>query len=120
LDRGLSSRLFTGMKIWEFIKEHYIHIAKTYGVDPAVFIGIHLVVTPIFILSVSWLIRNYRSGKNTLFPGLVTIVLYNIANVYLIACGKGIPWYIYAIIAASTLLTGYFSIVSIRNKMQSE
>ncbi|HMH23579.1 MAG TPA: hypothetical protein VK563_17455 [Puia sp.] len=108
------------MKIWEFIKEHYILIAKTYGVDPAVFIGIHIVVTPIFILSVSWLVRNYRQKKNTVLPALVTIALYNIANVYVIVYGKSIPWYIYAIIAASTLLTGYFSIVSIRNKMQSE
>ena len=78
-------------RIWEFIKEHYVHIAGTYGVDPAIFIGIHVVVTPIFILSVSWLIRNYRSGKDTLLPAIVTIILYNIANVFIVICGKNIP-----------------------------
>lgn len=106
-------------RIWEFIKEHYVHIAGTYGVDPAIFIGIHVIVTPIFILSVSWLIRNYRSGKDTLLPAIVTIVLYNIANVFLVVCGKNIPWYIYGIIAATTLVTGYFSFVRIMTKMKS-
>jgi len=108
------------MNAWEFIKEHYIQIATNYGVDPAVFIGIHLVVTPIFILSVSWLVRSYRRGGSTVLPLLVTILLYNIANIYVVTCGRNIPWYIYAIIAASTLITGYFSILGIRRKMQEK
>jgi hypothetical protein len=107
-------------QIWEFIKEHYILLAKTYGVDPAIFIGIHVVVTPIFIASVSWLVRNYRSGRDIVLPLIVTIVLYNIANVFLVICGKNIPWYIYAIIAATTLFTGYFSYGKIRAKMQDQ
>jgi hypothetical protein len=107
-------------QIWEFIKEHYMLLARTYGVDPAIFIGIHVVVTPIFIVSVSWLIRNYRSGKDITLPLIVTIILYNIANIFLVISGKNIPWYIYAAIAATTLFTGYFSYGRIRKKMQSE
>ena len=106
--------------IWDFIKEHYLNIARTYGVDPAIFIGIHIVVTPIFIVSVAWLVRNYRSGKDITLPLIVTIILYNIANVFLVVCGRNIPWYIYALIAATTLFTGYFSFLRIRSKMQND
>ena len=104
--------------VWKFIKEYYSKIGINYNVNPVIFVGIHIVATPLFILAVSWLISRYHKKKDIVFPAIITVFIFNAANIYLVFFGKGIPWYIYTILAITTLISGYFSYVKIRKKIR--
>ena len=97
------------LNIWSNIKYYYTSLAANYHVDPIIFMCIHLIGTPLFIASIGWLIQNYRQKKSLVLPVLVSLIIYNVGNVYLIVWGKNIGWYIYAIIGATTAISGYFS-----------
>ena len=95
--------------IWESIKYYYTALAANYHINPLVFMCIHLIGTPLFIASISWLLRNYRLKKSLVLPVLISLIIYNVGNVYLVVWGKNIGWYIYAIIGATTVISGYFT-----------
>ena len=95
--------------ILENIKYYYTALAVNYHVDPIIFTCIHLIGTPLFIASISWLFRNYRQKKSLVLPVLISLIIYNVGNVYLVVWGKNIGWYIYAIIGATTVVSGYFT-----------
>ncbi|MDZ4807486.1 MAG: hypothetical protein SGI96_04380 [Bacteroidota bacterium] len=107
-------------KIWETIKDYYITLGENYHVNPIIFLGIHIIATPLFILSVAWLIKNYRQKKSIMWPVIVSIFIFNAANIYLVIFGKNIPWWIYAILAATTIISSYFSYKKVRKKINAE
>lgn len=104
--------------IWAFIKDYYSKIGINYKVDPIIFVGIHIVATPLFILSVSWLIYRYHNKKDIVFPAIIAVFIFNAANIYLVIFGKHIPWYIFTILALTTLVSGYFSYVKIKKRIR--
>jgi len=103
--------------MWEAIKFYYTTLGLKYNVDPAIFVGIHIVATPLFIATVAWIITNHKKKRSIFIPSLVAAFVFNAANIYLIIFGNNIPSWIYLIIGATTLISSYFSIVKIRNKM---
>ncbi|GAC1387384.1 MAG: hypothetical protein NVSMB45_17130 [Ginsengibacter sp.] len=103
--------------IWELIKDYYSKIGMKYNVNPVIFVGIHVIATPLFILSVSWLISRYYKKKDIFFPAIITVFIFNAANIYLVIFGKNIPWYIYSILAFTTLASGYFSYLKIKKRI---
>ena len=105
--------------IWDLITYHYFGLAENYHVDPITFMCIHLIGTPVFILSISWLIRNYRQKKSMILHAIVSLVIYNVGNVYLIICGKNIDWYIYTIIGAISMISSFFTYKKIRVDMRN-
>lgn len=107
-------------KIWHTIKDYYITLGENYQVNPIIFLGLHIIATPLFILSVAWLIKNYRQKKSIVWPVIVSIFIFNAANIYLVIFGKNIPWWIYAILAATTIISGYFSFKKVRKKINAE
>ena len=104
--------------IWEAIKEYYINLGKNYKVDPIIFLAIHVIATPLFIAAVAWIVRNYKARKSLILPSIVATLVFNAANIYLIIAGKNIPWWIYAILAGTTIISGYFSIRKIKKKLK--
>lgn len=105
--------------IWEAIKNYYLTLGKNYHVDPAVFLGIHVLATPLFLLAAAWLIKNYQQKKSILLPVIIAVLIFNAANIYLVMAGKNIQWWIYAILAVSTIVSGYFSFKKIHHKINS-
>ena len=105
--------------IWEAIKNYYFTLGKNYHVDPIIFFGIHVVATPLFVLSVAWLIKNYRQKKSIILPVFISFFIFNAANIYLVLTGKNIEWWIYTILAATTIVSGYFSYKKIHKKINS-
>ncbi|MBC7509131.1 MAG: hypothetical protein H7320_10355 [Ferruginibacter sp.] len=106
-------------KIWEAIKNYYLTLGKNYHVDPAVFLGIHVLATPLFLLAAAWLIKNYQQKKSILLPVIIAVLIFNAANIYLVMAGKNIQWWIYAILAVTTIVSGYFSFKKIHHKINS-
>ena len=105
--------------IWEAVKNYYIGLGKNYHVDPLIFLGIHIIATPFFILCVAWLIKNYRQKKSILWPVIIAIFIFNAANIYLVIFGTNIPWWIYTILAVTTIISSYFSYKKVRKKINS-
>ncbi len=105
------------MNWWETIKNYYSTIGEKYNVDPLVFVGIHVVATPLFAGAVWWIIYNKKKKRSIVMPGLVAVFIFNAASIYLIIFGKGIPFYIYAIVGLSAVISGYFTFRKIKKKI---
>ena len=103
--------------MWEAIKEYYITIGNKFHVDPVLFLGIHVVATPLFIFASAWVVKKYKKKQSVILPAITSVFIFNAANIYLILFGKNIPWFIYFILAITSIITGYFSYVKIKNKL---
>ncbi len=105
------------MKWWDAVVNYYKMVGEKYGVDPVIFVGIHIVATPLFALAVWWIIYKSKKKQSLVLPVIIATVIFNAANIYLIVFGVNIPWFLYTILAITTLITGYFTIKKIRKKV---
>lgn len=105
--------------IWEAIKNYYSILGKNYHVDPVIFLGIHVVATPLFIISVAWVIKNCRQKKSIILPAIITVFIFNAANIYLVISGKNLPMWIYIVLAVTTITSAFFSYKKIRKKINT-
>ena len=104
--------------IWEAIKEYYINLGKNYKVDPVIFLAIHVVATPLFIAAVAWIVRNYKAKRSLVLPAIAATLVFNAANIFLVIAGQNISWWIYAILAVTTIISGYFSVRKIKKRLK--
>ena len=104
--------------IWEAIKHYYISLGENYNVDPGIFLAIHIIATPLFIAAVAWIVSNYKAERSLALPAIVAMLVFNAANIYLVIAGQNIPWWIYAILVGTTVISGYFSIKKIKQKLK--
>ncbi len=102
--------------LWDSIKKYYETIGRMYHVSPGLFVLIHIVATPLFIASAAWIVNNFRRKKSLYLPVIVSILIFNAANIYLILFGKNLPLYLFVIIAFSTILSAYISFKRIKRK----
>jgi pyruvate/2-oxoglutarate dehydrogenase complex dihydrolipoamide dehydrogenase (E3) component len=91
-------------------------LADSYGVNLVIFASIYIGAIPVFWIGVAWIVRNLRKKVSitlpVLFTGLVTISSY----LYVIAVGKDVPAWVYAVIGA-LILYGIFALaMNIRAK----
>ena len=105
------------MSWWQKIVEYYSIIGERYQVNPIIFVGLHVIATPLFAASVWWIIYNKKKKKSLLLPALVSVFIFNAASIYLIISGKNIPFYIYLIVGLSAIISGYFSYTKIKKKI---
>ncbi|MEO7265175.1 MAG: hypothetical protein ABIW38_09695 [Ferruginibacter sp.] len=105
--------------IWQSIKKYYVTIGESYHVDPFIFVGIHVIATPLFLMAVAWLIYNYRKKKSLILPIASAVLIFNAANIYLVIFGKNLPYWIYLILITTTLISSFFSYKKIKSRMKS-
>ncbi|MEO5783746.1 MAG: hypothetical protein ABIQ07_10765 [Ginsengibacter sp.] len=105
------------MNWWHAIVKYYTTLGEKYNVDPIIFVGIHVVATPLFAAAVWWIIHNSKKKHSLVTPVIVATIIFNSANIYLVLFGKNIPWWIYALLCVTTLLTSYFTFKKIREKI---
>lgn len=106
------------MTWWNAIIDYYKTIGERYGVNPVLFVGIHIVATPAFAAAVWWIIWARKKGRSLSLPVVVATLIFNAANIYLITVGKNIPWWIYALVGTTTIISGWFSIKSVQKKLR--
>lgn len=105
------------MKWWDAVKQYYIILGEKYSVDPLLFVGIHVVATPLFAAAVAWIIYNRKKKRPLLLPSIAAAFIFNAANIYLIVVGKNIPWWIYGIVGLTTVISTYFTVRKIRKRI---
>ena len=118
LQLNLNNSIFIN-PMWETIKKYYVTIGNKYQVDPVIFLSIHAVATPLFIFAVAWLIKKYKKKQSIILPAIISVFIFNAANIYLVLFGRNIQWYIYFILAIITIITGYLSYLKIKKKLKS-
>jgi prepilin signal peptidase PulO-like enzyme (type II secretory pathway) len=104
--------------LWEAVKDYYISLGENYKVNPVIFLVIHVIATPLFIATVGWIVRNYRAKKSLVLPVIISTLIFNAANIYLVIAGKNISLWIYAILIITTIISGYFSIKKVKKKLK--
>lgn len=105
------------MNWWESIKSYYITLGERYSVDPILFVGIHIVATPLFAAAVWWIVHNKKKGRSILLPSITAAFIFNAANIYLVLYGRNIPWWIYGIVGVTTLVSTYFTVRKIKKRI---
>lgn len=105
------------MTWWEAVKGYYTNLGETYEVDPILFVGIHVVATPLFAAAVWWIVYNKKKHLSLVLPAVVAAFIFNAANIYLVLWGRNIPWWIYLILGATTVISTYFTVKKIRKKL---
>ncbi|MEO6221255.1 MAG: hypothetical protein ABIO81_12555 [Ginsengibacter sp.] len=80
------------MDWWDHIVEYYQALGEKYDVDPGMFVGIHLISTPLFAAAVWWIIYNSKKKRSLVAPAIVATLIFNAANIYLVVIGENIPW----------------------------
>ena len=104
------------MHWWKQLVDYFEHIGRYHHVNPLIYVVIHFIVAPLFAATIGWIIHNKRKKLSLTIPVCIAIVLFNTSNLYLIIFGNKIPFWIYAIAGASTIVGGYFTVKKIRNR----
>lgn len=107
------------MQWWDQVVDYYKTIGEKFDVNPLLFVGIHIVATPLFGAAVAWILYNRKKRRPLLLPSLVAAFIFNAANIYLVIFGRNIPWWIYGIAITLAVITGFISFVRIRNKVRA-
>ena len=108
------------MNWWHSIVNYYKAIGERFHVDPLIFVGIHIVATPVFAGVVWWIIYRKKNNKSLVLPVFAAVLVFNAANIYLIFFGENLPVWIYFFVGTTTLVSGYFTIQKIRKKINKE
>ena len=85
---------------------------ETYGVDPFIFLGLYLGCTPFWYYSIFRTLRSVaaRNPNAILLWTAVFMLATVIPFVYVMAFGRNIPWWVYALIAV-LVIQGLYSLV---------
>ena len=105
--------------MWEAVKEYFTTIGNQYDVNPILYLGINVGATPLFIFASSWFVKRYKKKQKIILPAITCVLIFHAADTYLILFGKNLPLFFYFILASTSIITGYFSCVKIKNKVSN-
>ena len=108
------------MHWWKHLIEYFEQIGRYHHVNPAIYVGIHFIATPLFAAAVGWIFYNRKKKRPLTLPVCVATLLFNTSNLYLIIFGNKIPFWIYALAGVSTLIGGYITVKKIRKRMHAQ
>ena len=97
--------------MWPIARDWFLSLGAEYGVNPLLFGAIYVGAIPFFTLSLGWTIRNLRRKRPATLPALLTGFFFVSAYLYLLVAGRGIPWWVYGVIAA---LIGFGLVSTVR------
>ncbi|MDZ7846625.1 MAG: hypothetical protein U5L96_07575 [Owenweeksia sp.] len=103
-------------EIWNAVTEWFSSLGEQYEVNPVVFGSIYVGAIPFFMLSVAWIVRNYRKKKSITIPVLLSGFFFISAYLYLFIVGKNIPWWVYALLGAMILYGAWSTYQSTQKK----
>ena len=106
-------------ELFEIAKLWLLGLGHQYGVDPLIFGGIYVGATPLFTLSIVWLVRNYRKEKSILLPSLLSVFFFISAYLYLIIEGENVPWWIYGLVLLMISYGGWTTVRLVRKKISA-
>ncbi len=103
--------------MWDALRTWFFSLGAEYGVDPLVFGAIYVGAIPFFMLSLGWLIRNLRNKKPVALPAFFTLFFFTSAYLYLLVAGRGIPWWVYGLVALMLALGVVSTVRKVRARL---
>ncbi len=107
------AELFEIAKIW------FLGLGKQYGVNPIIFGSIYVGAIPFFLISIAWLVRNYRRQKSIVLPSFLATLFFISAYLYLIIEGENVPWWVYGIVLFFVIYGGWSTYRKVRKRIQN-
>lgn len=104
---------------WTTIAEWVSDLGRQYGVDPFIFGLIYIGAIPFFSLSVAWIIRNARRKQSIRIPLTFAALFFVSSYLYLLVAGRGIPLWVYVILALVAISGAYSTWKKIRSRLAS-
>lgn len=92
-------------------------LGTKYGVDPVVFAAIYVGAIPVFLAASAWLVRRWRAGGSVALPGALTALSFVAAYLYVAIAGRGLPWWVWAVLASVVGLGGWSAVRGLRRKV---
>lgn len=99
------------------VKDWFLSLGDTYGVNPVIFGSIYVGAIPFFSASIAWLVRNYRQNKSIVFPVISAGFFFTSAYLYLLIAGRNVPWWVYGILVLMILYGVYSTVIKVRKKV---
>ena len=103
--------------MFEALHDWFFGLGEAYGVDPLIFGAIYVGAIPLFTLSVAWLVRNVRRGESPVVPALAAGACFVSAYVYLLVAGRGVPVWVYGVVAVLVVGGAWSAVRSVRRKV---
>lgn len=105
-------------ELFEMVKVWFFGLGQQYGVNPIIFGSIYVGAIPFFMLSVAWLVSNYKKNKSVILPALCAMTCFISAYVYLIIVGQNVPWWVYSIVVLMVVYGAWSTYKNVRRKMK--
>ena len=99
---------------WEAVRSWLYSFGQEYGVDPLIFAILYFGTIPFSLLAFSALVRRYRRGRSIYLPLLVMFLCYIGTYVYLFWVGRQIPAWVYGLVVAVMLYSGFLLVRKVR------
>lgn len=104
----------------ETLGEWFFGLGESYGVDPVLFGTLYLLSIPPYLLSIGWIVRNYRRGSSVIMPVFSTGFFFIVPALYLVAAGRNVPWNFYAVVGLMVLYGIYDTWRRVRRRVKKE
>lgn len=104
-------------EFYELVVDWFLGLGDRYGVDPIIFGSIYVGAIPLFAISITWLVQNYRRNKSVVLPALCATGCFISAYVYLIIVGENVPWWIYGIVVVMVAYGAWSTFKSVSKKI---
>jgi len=106
-------------QIWSNFITWFMALGEPYNVNPVIFGSIYLGAAPFFWLSLAWVIRNVKQKKSLVAPVLTLAFFTSSSYLYVIIAGENVPMWVYGIIAALLVYSGWSVHRTVRKKMRN-
>lgn len=74
---------------------------------------------PLFLLSVGWLVRALRRREAILWPIASTAFFFSAPTLYVLAAGRNLPWWAYAILAVLAVVGAVRTASGVRRRLRT-
>ena len=95
----------------------FLGLGAKYGVDPFVFGAIYVGAIPLFLASVTWLVRNARGRRPLAPPAIAAGFFFVSAYLYLIVAGHDVPAWVYGALGVLVTASAVSTVRSVRRKL---
>lgn len=98
--------------------ETVMALGAGYGVNPLVFAAIYVGAIPFFLLFTGMAVKRARSGRPATLPVIAAALCFVSAYLYLAIAGRGIPIWVWGVLAIVIIYGGYSAVAGYRKKLR--
>lgn len=91
-------------------------LGAQYGVDPVIFGAIYVGAIPFFLLFTGLAVKRVRAGRPAVVPIMAAGLCFISAYLYLAIAGRGIPAWVWVVLAAIVAYGAWSAVRSFRAK----